>query len=29
MEIHEIQDVLKETLVNTKTNNVNSTGHFI
>jgi len=29
MEIHQIQDVLKETLINTKTNNVNSTGHFI
>lgn len=29
MEIYEIQNVLKETLINTKTNNVNSTGHFI
>ena len=29
MEIHQIQNVLKETLINTKTNNVNSTGHFI
>lgn len=29
MEIHEIHDILKETLINTKTNNVNSTGHFI
>jgi hypothetical protein len=29
MEIHEIHDVLKETLINTKTNNVSSTGNFI
>jgi hypothetical protein len=29
MNIHEIKDVLKETLINTKTNNVNSTGNFI
>jgi hypothetical protein len=29
MEIHEIHDILKETLINTKTNNVNSTGNFI
>lgn len=29
MEIYQIQNVLKETLINTKTNNVNSTGHFI
>ena len=29
MEIHEIQDVLKETLINSKTNGVSSTGHFI
>jgi hypothetical protein len=29
MEIHEIHDILKETLINTKTNSVNSTGHFI
>ena len=27
--IHEIKDILKETLVNTKTNNVDSTGHII
>jgi len=27
--IHEVVDVLKETLINTKTNNVNSTGNFI
>jgi hypothetical protein len=29
MNIYEINDVLKETLINTKTNNVNSTGNFI
>ena len=29
LNIHEIQDVLKETLINTKTNNVNTTGKFI
>jgi hypothetical protein len=29
LNIHEIKDVLKETLINTKTNNVNSQGHFI
>ena len=29
LEVHEIQDVLKETLINTKTNNVNVTGHFV
>jgi hypothetical protein len=29
LSIHEIKDVLKETLVNTKTNNVDTTGHFI
>lgn len=29
LNIHEIKDVLKETLINTKTNNVTSTGNFI
>ena len=29
LEIHEIHDILKETLVNTKTNNVTTTGSFI
>ena len=29
MEIHEIKEVLKETFINTKTNNVNTTGNFI
>lgn len=29
LEIHEIIDVLKETLINTKTNNVSSTGNFV
>lgn len=29
LDIHEIKDVLKETLINTKTNNVTSTGSFI
>jgi hypothetical protein len=29
LDIHEVKDVLKETLINTKTNNVNSTGNFI
>jgi hypothetical protein len=29
MNIHEIKDVLKETLINTKTNSVNSTGSFM
>lgn len=29
LKIHEIKDVLKETLINTKTNNVTSTGSFI
>jgi hypothetical protein len=29
LEIHEVMDVLKETLINSKTNNVNSTGNFI
>lgn len=29
LNIHEIHDVLKETLINTKTNNVSSTGNFI
>jgi hypothetical protein len=27
--MHEIKDVLKETLINTKNNNVNTTGNFI
>jgi len=29
MNIHEIKDILKETLINTKTNSVNSTGSFM
>ena len=29
LNIHQVVDVLKETLINTKTNNVNSTGNFI
>jgi hypothetical protein len=29
LNIHEIKDVLKETLINTKTNSVNSTGNYI
>ena len=29
LNIHEIKDILKETLINTKTNNVNTTGKFI
>jgi hypothetical protein len=29
MNIYEINDILKETLINTKTNNVNSTGNFL
>jgi hypothetical protein len=29
MNIHEIRDVLKETLINSKNNNVTTTGHFI
>ena len=29
MEIHEVKEVLKETLINTKTNNINTTGNFI
>ena len=28
LSIHEIRDVLKETLINTKTNNVNATGNL-
>lgn len=29
LEIHEVKEVLKETLINTKANNINTTGHFI
>jgi hypothetical protein len=29
LEIHEVKEVLKETFINTKTNNVNTTGNFI
>ena len=29
LNIHEVKDILKETLIDTKTNNVVTTGHFI